>query len=287
MNCKKCGNLLSDGTTFCPNCGTKVEFSTTNNFTNNNIINNNIDNQANSNFNNSNNINNNNNKKPKCFVIGIISIIISFLFGFLGIVTSIIGLVIANKEEKQGIDVKTGRILNIVSLILAIFIGIGTNLIVYFNIFGNGEFEGDGYTIKYNSNWHSAKLENGTEVIAYKFTDTYIMPYTMTELSTSSCDIKVSECQNVMAGIIELYLHNSFGSNVEINKEGSFQILKDNIYCQSYTIEIANEDFDSLFYLLVDGDTNAVTSFAVKVVDVDMSQIKDSSYELLKNIEFK
>lgn len=38
MNCKKCGNLLSDGTTFCPNCGKKVEFSTTNNFTNNNII---------------------------------------------------------------------------------------------------------------------------------------------------------------------------------------------------------------------------------------------------------
>ena len=271
MNCKKCGNLLGDGVAFCPNCGTKVEINT---FENNSQMN-------------TNNINNNG-KQPKCFIIGIISIIISTLFGFLGIFSSIIGLIMVSQEKKQGINVKTGKMLNIIALILAIVVGVTANLFVYFNLFGNGEFDGDGYVLKYNSNWHAAELKSGTKVLAYKYSGSYLKPYDISSLATASCDIKSSDCQNVMSGIIELYLKTILTSDDEVTKNGDFQVLKDNIYCQSYTLEHVNEDYDSLFYLVINGDNKAVSTFLVKVVNKDdLSTVQDATDSVIKTIEFK
>ena len=113
MFCNQCGERIPDGSNFCSYCGKSI-----------------IDN---TNINQNNNSCNNNFLKIVSLVIGIVSIILSFLFNFfvipLAIVGLILGIVYSNKEKKFC----AGIVLNILGIIIPIII-ILFLLVVYNNV---------------------------------------------------------------------------------------------------------------------------------------------------------
>lgn len=137
MYCKNCGNHLNEEVKFCANCGSKVE----------NELNSTIENSQSQIFSNVNqnqttilqqqDINKNvyssipKNSKWKSttsLVIGIVSLILSFIFQIFSIPLSIVGAVFGIISVK---DNKVGLILNIISLVIAI-----TILLAYSNLLG-------------------------------------------------------------------------------------------------------------------------------------------------------
>lgn len=114
MFCKKCGSTLPEGTIYCSNCGEKIEPIENNNSSvniNNNQVNNNTFNSLNS---------ANSNKPDKAsVVIGIISIVLSFVFSVLVIPLAIIGLVIGIVKKPSNI---AGIVLNAIAIVIPIFI---------------------------------------------------------------------------------------------------------------------------------------------------------------------
>lgn len=191
MYCKKCGKVLNQEQKFCTNCGTKIENEI------NSSVENNVYQQTNS-FQqqdvNEQYVVSNNTKESKwknttSLVIGIISLILVFIFQILTIPLSIVGLVfgiISVKENKRN---KVGLILNIISLGLAIPI-----LLLYSNLLGissnptvgtwdckaynNGNYEDLEYIITMNLEknnkfkWSKYNDEKNNYVIGeYEFTD--------------------------------------------------------------------------------------------------------------------
>ena len=60
-------------------------------------------------------------KNNSSFVMGIISIIVAFIFPLLSIIFGIFGLVLANSNQKEsGLDYKTEKILSIVGIVLSV-----------------------------------------------------------------------------------------------------------------------------------------------------------------------
>ena len=111
MYCKNCGNELKENEAFCGMCGTKVAIDDTSDISQNSNLN--INNQ---------NFNRKNNKRKNniSFVIGIVSLILVFIFQIFTIPLSVIGIVLGILALKENKKNKIGLILNIISLILAI-----------------------------------------------------------------------------------------------------------------------------------------------------------------------
>ena len=62
-------------------------------------------------------------KNNSSFVMGIISIIVAFIFPLLSIIFGIFGLALANSHQKEsGLDYKTEKILSILGIVLGIVI---------------------------------------------------------------------------------------------------------------------------------------------------------------------
>lgn len=114
MRCNKCGYENINGSRFCTQCGNDLQIQL-------NQINNNM-NQQYFNQNNFNNMNYNNKSKlgTISLIIGIISIVLSFVFTLFILPVSITGLILGvlahNKNKKE----KTGMILNIIAIVIAI-----------------------------------------------------------------------------------------------------------------------------------------------------------------------
>lgn len=137
MQCRNCGKVLNQGEKFCNNCGEKVENETSFAFENDS-------NQINSNIN---NIAKSDNKRDISKIIGIISLVLVFIFQIFTIPLSIVGLVFGIKSFKQDRNNKTGMILNIISLGLVIPI-----FILYSKIFANPVV----------GTWNCKKFTNGS-----------------------------------------------------------------------------------------------------------------------------
>lgn len=145
MYCKNCGKVLNQEEKFCANCGAKVENETSfvveNNIIENNVNQNpevkqNFESQPQTNGINLVDVNNtkkSNWKKTTSLVIGIISLVLVFIFQIFTIPLSIVGLVFGIISVKENKKNKVGLILNIISLGLAIPI-----LLLYSNLLGMG-----------------------------------------------------------------------------------------------------------------------------------------------------
>lgn len=129
MYCKNCGNELKENEVFCGMCGNKVVIDNTSGILQNSSLNMNNQNISQpsydyyrSSFNNNQNSNKKNNswKNAVSFVIGIVSLVLVFLFQILTMPLSIVGLVFGILAIKENKKYKVGLILNIISLILAI-----------------------------------------------------------------------------------------------------------------------------------------------------------------------
>lgn len=60
-------------------------------------------------------------KNNSSFVMGIISIIVAFIFPLLSIIFGILGLVLANLNQKEsGLDYTTEKILSILGIVLSV-----------------------------------------------------------------------------------------------------------------------------------------------------------------------
>ena len=117
MFCKRCGSSLQEGTIFCSNCGEKIESNETNNISNSNPTNT---------FNSLNSANSSQQKPDNAsLVIGIISIVLSFIFSVLIIPLAIIGLVVGISKKPRNM---VGIVLNGIAIVLPIiFIVVAVN----------------------------------------------------------------------------------------------------------------------------------------------------------------
>lgn len=170
MYCGKCGSKVEEDTVYCPYCGNLIKENKTKNIekeesknsandieeiindseiiddlsdktkSNDSSINNN-----NANDYIGNNISINNNNKPKnndglknaSFVLGLISIILSFL-NILMIPVAIIGICLGAKYKNQEKESCPGFVLSIIGLILSFLILIGIFFLVMFAIYDEG-----------------------------------------------------------------------------------------------------------------------------------------------------
>ena len=158
MYCSKCGALLEKNNNFCSACGNKV---LENNQLNNNNLNSNVQtvNQQNK-FNNSTvnysqgnqvkKVNTSNSKKTSVsMIIGIISIILCFIFNILIVPVALVGLIIGITEKN-----KSGKVAGIILNLFAIVIPIVIIVLAFFcfselfkkfeNYTNDKIFEGDG-----------------------------------------------------------------------------------------------------------------------------------------------
>ena len=168
MYCKNCGKTLSQEENFCTNCGAKVE-NEINSITESNIIQNQFD------INNQyvdNNVKKSNWKSTASLIIGIISLLLVFIFLIFTIPLSIIGIVFGIMGIKEN---KAGLVLNIISLVLPIplflvytsLLGIGSNPAL-------GTWDCKAFNNGYNDDLEyivTMKLEENNKFIWSKYND--------------------------------------------------------------------------------------------------------------------
>ena len=133
MYCKNCGNKLNENEKFCSNCGMTIESNLNNSKLPN--MNDNSNNSNISNMNTNSNINNYqqqinsvsgkaNKWKTISMVLGIIAIVLSFIFYFYTLPLSIIGLIFGIKAKKEDTKNSIGFIVNIVAIAITIIMTI-------------------------------------------------------------------------------------------------------------------------------------------------------------------
>lgn len=130
MNCKNCGRILNQDEKFCANCGLKVE-NEINFISNEENHQKNILQQQEANEIKFSNHNTLKKKKNISLLIGIISLILVFIFQIFIMPLSIVGIVFGIISVKENKRTKAGLILNIISLVLAV-----PMLLLHIKIFG-------------------------------------------------------------------------------------------------------------------------------------------------------
>lgn len=129
MYCKNCGNELKENEVFCGICGNRVIVDNTPNTLQSSNLNIGLQNtnQQNYNcpqqgFNNNQNFNKNDNnlKNTISLIIGIISLVLVFIFQIFTMPLSTAGLIIGISALRENKKYKIGLILNTISLVLAI-----------------------------------------------------------------------------------------------------------------------------------------------------------------------
>lgn len=142
MFCKKCGNQIQQNEKFCSKCGNITENNNiTNESTQQQFNSNNISYQQNLQMQYQNNYSNNQNQIPKksswksttSLVIGIISLVLVFIFQIFAMPLSFAGIIFGILSVKNNKKHKAGLILNIISFVIAVPI-----LLLYYSILNSG-----------------------------------------------------------------------------------------------------------------------------------------------------
>lgn len=257
-------------------------FSTTNqNFNNQQIEQTNIHRQ--------NNTNNKGNKSLVSLILGIVSVVLSFILNIFIIPVAITGLVLGLIEKNKSGKKTVGIILNVIAIVLPIIILIIGGLSFVDNFTGDNVFYGDGYQLTYDNDWVSGTVSE-KKALSYSDADnSYFLPIGKSALSEFSCDFENTTCQTKLYN--EFY--NMWGKSLNQNSlylykdSYSFNLLKDDIYYGTYNYGKSSTDLRGKYYLLVSKEKNVVLSFMTNSNADDVDDISEEVLELFRTIEIE
>lgn len=285
------------------------EENTLNYMLNNNQSNNQISNEApiqfqtNSNAIDLSNINSNNSnnssvnekiivdKKDKIsLIIGIVSVVLSFLLNLFVIPLSIVGLIFGIKSKIKSKNRIIGIILNISSIIIAFVIF----LIGVFILNSSGKtqkYYGSGYELEYNRDWTITELSGGQEALEYKYQNSYFIPIgksTLTEYTNNlNCDFDENECRESLYNIFyDNWNTDMLSKNLHLYKDSNlFNHLKDDIYYAKYDYGTSESNLTGNNYLIISKSKDVILSFMSNAKSKKLKLLDDEIIKLLKNIK--
>lgn len=285
------------------------EENTLNYMLNNNQSNNQISNEApiqfqtNSNAIDLSNINSNNSnnssvnekiivdKKDKIsLIIGIVSVVLSFLLNLFVIPLSIVGLIFGIKSKIKSKNRIIGIILNISSIIIAFVIF----LIGVFILNSSGKtqkYYGSGYELEYNRDWTITELSGGQEALEYKYQNSYFIPIgksTLTEYTNNlNCDFDESGCRESLYNIFyDNWNTDMLSKNLHLYKDSNlFNHLKDDIYYAKYDYGTSESNLTGNNYLIISKSKDVILSFMSNAKSKKLKLLDDEIIKLLKNIK--
>lgn len=285
------------------------EENTLNYMLNNNQSNNQISNEApiqfqtNSNAIDLSNINSNNSnnssvnekiivdKKDKIsLIIGIVSVVLSFLLNLFVIPLSIVGLIFGIKSKIKSKNRIIGILLNISSIIIAFVIF----LIGVFILNSSGKtqkYYGSGYELEYNRDWTITELSGGQEALEYKYQNSYFIPIgksTLTEYTNNlNCDFDESGCRESLYNIFyDNWNTDMLSKNLHLYKDSNlFNHLKDDIYYAKYDYGTSESNLTGNNYLIISKSKDVILSFMSNAKSKKLKLLDDEIIKLLKNIK--
>ena len=285
------------------------EENTLNYMLNNNQSNNQISNEApiqfqtNSNAIDLSNINSNNSnnssvnekiivdKKDKIsLIIGIVSVVLSFLLNLFVIPLSVVGLIFGIKSKIKSKNRIIGIILNISSIIIAFVIF----LIGVFILNSSGKtqkYYGSGYELEYNRDWTITELSGGQEALEYKYQNSYFIPIgksTLTEYTNNlNCDFDESGCRESLYNIFyDNWNTDMLSKNLHLYKDSNlFNHLKDDIYYAKYDYGTSESNLTGNNYLIISKSKDVILSFMSNAKSKKLKLLDDEIIKLLKNIK--
>jgi len=326
MNCKKCNSVLNETDKFCKVCGTMVDNinNETNNqqnsfnaFTSSGVNdgqNNNIENQ-NFNYTQSNNQttdysysqqqtqqsqtnitsskekNSNSKNGLISMILGIVSVVLSFVLNIFIMPVAVVGLILGIVEKNKSSKKTAGIILNIVALVLPIIILIvgGLSLIDDFSGDKTKTFYGDWYQLTYDNDWVSGTVSEKKALSYSEATNSYFLPIGKSALSEFSCDFEDSTCKTKLYNeFYDMWSKSLNQNSLYLYKDSySFNLLKDDVYYGSYNYGKSSTDLRGKYYLLVSKEKNVVLSFMTNSNAADVEDISEEVLELFRTIEIE
>lgn len=290
MFCRNCGKNLNSGQMFCGNCGTKIENQ-------NNVNSFGQYTQGNYNINNQSNLESSNNKKSglsiTSLILGIVSILLSFLLNIFIIPVAILGLILGLIDKKKSRMKITGIILNSLGIVFPIIIliigGVLINSFINLELNSGGVYEGNGYNIEYDSNWSEVSLTQG-EGLEYQYDESYLVPIGTSTLTKYTdylnCDFEKLSCQNELYDIFYDNWNSQLSeSSLYLYKTDSqFHILNDDIYYATFDYGKSSNDLRGKYYLLAIQNKDVLLSFMTNSSSDKVNILNNEVLELLKEI---
>ncbi len=278
MYCSKCGNQNEIDAKFCTSCGAPLQISMSNiqesptNSNMNAVYENPLIYQT--------NVVQTplpNGSEPKknikttiSLILGIISVLLSYIFSIFILPISIIGLVLGLKDRTNSKKRMVGIILNIIGIIIAIV----TFFLIMLDIANENQdnssnkiYYGDGFEINYGSDWSKTTLSGGQEALEYQHQAVYLVPVGNSSLSNATneldCDFEDYSCQNkIYEEFYNYWDSDAEGSGRHLyGGSNSFSILKDDIYYATMDYGISSDKLRGKMYLLISEENNVILSF--------------------------
>ncbi len=304
MYCIKCETNNEENNKYCIKCGAQLQ---SNNITNTGGTNPSSQPQPQQ------SVNYANNQKGmgiSALVLGIVSIVMSFLY-IISIPVGIVGLVLGIISRKKNSFGRIGIILSIVGLSLSLIaiivigiidnsiadsISIGINNIVNDSINDNindsindssdntiNILSGDGYSLRYNSDWKEVTL-SGEKMLKYKSEKAYLGHAETSVLSdlVSSFDTD-SDRKKVYQKIYDSLNAELSNSMHVYGVSNGFIKLTSDIYYAIFDCGTSSTDIKSRCIVLISSDKNAEVSFVLNASQ-KLEEISQKALELLKNI---
>lgn len=230
-------------------------------------------------------------KKDKIsLIIGIVSVVLSFLLNLFVIPLSVVGLIFGIKSKIKSKNRIIGIILNISSIIIAFVIF----LIGVFILNSSGKtqkYYGSGYELEYNRDWTITELSGGQEALEYKYQNSYFIPIgksTLTEYTNNlNCDFDESGCRESLYNIFyDNWNTDMLSKNLHLYKDSNlFNHLKDDIYYAKYDYGTSESNLTGNNYLIISKSKDVILSFMSNAKSKKLKLLDDEIIKLLKNIK--
>lgn len=230
-------------------------------------------------------------KKDKIsLIIGIVSVVLSFLLNLFVIPLSVVGLIFGIKSKIKSKNRIIGIILNISSIIIAFVIF----LIGVFILNSSGKtqkYYGSGYELEYNRDWTITELSGGQEALEYKYQNSYFIPIgksTLTEYTNNlNCDFDENECRESLYNIFyDNWNTDMLSKNLHLYKDSNlFNHLKDDIYYAKYDYGTSESNLTGNNYLIISKSKDVILSFMSNAKSKKLKLLDDEIIKLLKNIK--
>lgn len=303
MNCRKCGNEIKPGEKFCTNCGEVVDNQTNSDIinipsdvieisdddANDNLVQNIVEEKLpyKTNLNKEKEEDDKDIKNVISLVIGIIAIILSCIFNIYVIPLSIIGLVLGIISKKKGLLRIFGIITNILSIIIAVIL-VFIITAKEFNSTESQEFEGDGFTLQYNSEWSIKELNTSKKVLQYYGSEITLMQTAKGKLDTLvSCDFALDSCKDTLYNSMHNVISNDITQKDSTlsSDEVNYNILKDDIYYMSMNVIDATSKIIDEYYIIVSKNKNMVLTFLLSNVNNNPDILNEKVVNMLSTIK--